>query len=318
MTVATVHAGNRPGLVYERRGTGEPLLLLHGFGHSRRAWDPVMSRLAAERDVIAIDMPGFGASRWPKGSPFGIDTVVAHIGAFLESIGVDRPHVAGNSLGGVVSLELARQDRVASATVLSPAAFISVAGSLYVGTVILGFQHLALATPDRFLRDALKVRPVRNALLLSAFGRPSKVSDEAVISLLGSLREAPLVASHMKSLSRLRFRGDHEIDVPVTVSWGTRDLILWPQQVRTARRALPRARMVPLPGCGHVPMSDDPELVARVILEGSSSRPRAGSRPPAGPGELRRSPSPEGSRPSRTSRSARAAHPAGTSGTVGR
>ena len=275
-----MNAGNRPVLVYERRGSGEPLLLLHGFGHSRRAWDPVMGHLAAERDVIAIDMPGFGASPWPKGSPFGIDTLVAHIGAFLESIGVERPHVAGNSLGGVVSLELAKEGRVASATVLSPAAFISVAGSLYVGTVILGFQHLALVTPDRFLRDALRVRPARNAMLLSAFGRPSKVSDEAVIGLLRSLRKAPLVATHMKSLSRLQFRADHEIDVPVTVSWGTRDLILWPQQVRTARRALPQARMVPLPGCGHVPMSDDPELVARVILDGSSTGRRAASRPP--------------------------------------
>jgi pimeloyl-ACP methyl ester carboxylesterase len=279
LNVGTIHVGNRPGLVYERRGSGEPLLLLHGFGHSRRAWDPVMGRLAAERDVIAIDMPGFGASPWPKGSPFGIDTLVAHIGAFLESIGVDLPHVAGNSLGGVVALELAKEDRVASATVLSPAAFISVAGSLYVGTVILGFQHLSLVTPDRLLRDALKVRPVRNALLLSAFGRPSKVSDEAVIGLLRSLRHAPLVASHMRSLSRLQFRPDHEIDVPVTVSWGTRDLILWPQQVRTARRALPRARMVPLPGCGHVPMSDDPELVARVILDGSSGHQHVASPP---------------------------------------
>lgn len=280
MTVGTVHAGNRPGLVYERRGSGPPLLLLHGFGHSRQAWDPVMARLAAERDVIAIDMPGFGASPWPKGSPFGIDTLVAHIGAFLQSIGVERPHVAGNSLGGLVSLELAKESRVASATVLSPAAFISIAGSVYVGTVIVGFQHLAILTPDRVLRDALKVRPVRNALLRGAFGRPANVSDEAVLSLLRSLRRAPLVATHIKGLSRLSFRADHQIDVPVTVSWGTRDLILWPHQVRTARRALPRARMVPLPGCGHVPMSDDPELVAQVILDGSSSRPHAsGSRP---------------------------------------
>lgn len=280
-----------------------------------------MSRLAAERDIIAIDMPGFGASSWPKGSPFGIDTLVAHIGAFLESIGVQRPHVAGNSLGGVVALELAKENRVASATVLSPAAFISVGGSAYVGTVIVGFQHLALLTPDRVLREAMKVRPMRNALLLSAFGRPSKVPDEAAIGLLRSLRRAPLVATHIKSLSRLQFHADHEIDVPVTVSWGTRDLILWPQQVRTARRVLPRARMVPLPGCGHVPMSDDPELVARVILDGSSTGRQADTRPREGSRSARASRS-ERTPAARTSfartSSARASHPAGTSRSVGR
>ncbi|MDQ6838997.1 MAG: alpha/beta fold hydrolase, partial [Actinomycetota bacterium] len=65
MTARTVRAGQRPGLVYERRGSGESLLLLHGFGHSRRTWDPVMDRVAVERDVIAVDMPGFGLSRCP-------------------------------------------------------------------------------------------------------------------------------------------------------------------------------------------------------------------------------------------------------------
>ncbi|MEV4561646.1 hypothetical protein AB0K51_32340 [Kitasatospora sp. NPDC049285] len=60
-------------------------------------------------------------------------------------------------------------------------------------------------------------------------------------------------------------------EVPVTIAWGTRDLLLPNAQGRRARRALPTARFVPLVGCGHVPMGDDPALVARVVLEGSNS-----------------------------------------------
>jgi pimeloyl-ACP methyl ester carboxylesterase len=59
-------------------------------------------------------------------------------------------------------------------------------------------------------------------------------------------------------------------DVPVTIGWGTRDLVLPPYQARVARATLPGAAHVRLPGCGHVPMADDPELVAGVLLRGSA------------------------------------------------
>ena len=52
------------GLSYERRGRGEPLLLIHGAGSYRRAWDPMLDRLAVERDVIAVDLPGHGSQRY--------------------------------------------------------------------------------------------------------------------------------------------------------------------------------------------------------------------------------------------------------------
>ena len=91
------------------RDAGEPIILLHPLGAELVVWEPVMERLAAERDVIAVDLPGFGPSpplpaarrrrrrRWPR--PWS---------AFLDSIGLDRVHVAGNSLGGWVALELAQ------------------------------------------------------------------------------------------------------------------------------------------------------------------------------------------------------------------
>ncbi|GFJ91813.1 alpha/beta fold hydrolase [Phytohabitans rumicis] len=110
-------------IVYERRGAGEPLVLLHGIGHHWRAWTPVLDRLAAQHDVIAIDLPGFGASPLPAdGAPTSMARAVDGVAAFVADLGVGRPHVAGNSLGGAIALELAAAGLVSSATALSPPA----------------------------------------------------------------------------------------------------------------------------------------------------------------------------------------------------
>ena len=69
-----------------------------------------------------------------------------------------------------------------------------------------------------------------------------------------------------------RFTGRVPAGVPVTIGWGTSDRLLPFRQARTAKARLPEARLVRLPGCGHVPMTDDPALVADVVLQGSSRR----------------------------------------------
>jgi pimeloyl-ACP methyl ester carboxylesterase len=111
-------------LNYHRQGTGEPLLLAHGIGSRWQVWLPVLERLAAERDVIAVDLPGFGASPpSPPGTPSGIASLTDALEGFLDDLGIDTAHVGGNSLGGSAALELAKRGRTRSATVLSPAGF---------------------------------------------------------------------------------------------------------------------------------------------------------------------------------------------------
>ena len=109
-------------LAYTRTGGGEPLVLLHGLGSFRQAWDPVVPALAEIADVVAVDLSGFGESPpLPDGvepSPAALALAVA---ALLDKLGLDTPHVAGNSLGGWVALELAAVRPVASLTLLSPA-----------------------------------------------------------------------------------------------------------------------------------------------------------------------------------------------------
>ncbi len=94
-------------LAHERSGSGAPLVLVHGLGHNRGAWDPVRDALADERDVVAVDMPGFGESApLPDGTRATVEAIADAVAATVAELGIENPHVAGNSLGGAVALEL--------------------------------------------------------------------------------------------------------------------------------------------------------------------------------------------------------------------
>src|SRR5207247_2686659 len=97
-------------------------VLLHGIGSSRRAWDPVIAALAERFDVIAVDLPGFGDSApLPPGVEPRPSALAAAVAGLLDDLGITAPHIAGNSLGGWVALELAGIRPAASVTLLSPA-----------------------------------------------------------------------------------------------------------------------------------------------------------------------------------------------------
>ncbi|TXS80296.1 alpha/beta fold hydrolase [Streptomyces sp. me109] len=254
---------------YTRLGSGEPLLLLHGIGHHRQAWDPVVHILAAEREVIAVDLPGFGASpALPDGLTHDLGTVVPVLGALCEALELDRPHVAGNSLGGLLALELGREKLVRSVTALSPAGFWTTAERRYAFAVLLamrqGARRLPLPAVERLARTAAG----RAALTSTIYARPGRRSPEAVVAETLALAHAEGFAETLRAGVAVRFTDDVP-GLPVTVAWGTRDRLLVRRQGVRAKQIIPRARLVRLPGCGHVPMNDDPALVARVILDGS-------------------------------------------------
>jgi pimeloyl-ACP methyl ester carboxylesterase len=260
------------GLRYVQSGDGDDLVLLHGFGGCLEHWGPVVGKLAVERRVTAVDLPGFGRSEaWGRGRRFSIGQLVDRVEAFLDAVGLDAPAVAGNSLGGVVALELAKRRRATSVTVLSPAAFIDGASKLYVAGMLGGLQSLTRVLPGPLVNAVLSVPPVRRSVGGFLVRRPHDLDPDVLRSSAQSIRRGPSLLLHALGLN-YSFRPDDDLGVPVTVAWGTHDRVLWARQVRTARRVLPEATLVPLPGCGHVPMSDDPELVAQVLLDGSVVR----------------------------------------------
>ncbi|MET8141661.1 alpha/beta fold hydrolase [Sphaerisporangium sp. NPDC005288] len=254
-------------LAYERRGDGPPLVLLHGIGHHWQAWEPVLDLLAPFRDVIAVDFPGFGASPpLPAGTPYNPETLADAVEAFCARLGVERPHVAGNSLGGYVALTLAARGVVRTATALSPAGFWAGAERFRARMLLLGLRRLCRALPAEGMRALAGSEVGRAASVGLVVARPGRMSPEAVIAGGKALRDAPGFDRTLASFDAVVPPARPK--APITIAWGDHDRLLPPRQaVRAAKWSGRRVKL--LRDCGHVPMSDDPELVARVLLEGS-------------------------------------------------
>jgi pimeloyl-ACP methyl ester carboxylesterase len=252
---------------YERRGAGPPLVLLHGAGHRWQAWEPVLDRLAAERDVIAVDLPGFGRSPLPDGlTRFDVPSAIGLLHGFFDQLRLERPHVAGNSMGGALALELADHDLVRAATAISPAGFWTPRQRAYALAVLRAGRALT-QVPEAALLPLVGSPLTRTLSCGLLWPRPERLDPRTLLEDAAAMRRAAAFAPALLAARSYEFRG--RPSVPVTIAWGTRDRILHPRQAERARRRLPEARHVTLPGCGHVPMHDDPELVARVILDGS-------------------------------------------------
>jgi pimeloyl-ACP methyl ester carboxylesterase len=254
----------RSDVNFVRLGSGSPLVLIHGLGHRWQAWEPVIDELSALHDVVALDLPGFGGSPMPAGGmPTDMAAMVAGVSGFLTAAGVERPHVAGNSLGGAIALELAAADLAASATAFSPAGF-STPGQRRRALAILRTLRVNTFLPLPTIRLVLRSRALRALCFEPLLARPSQLSPERMVDDALAMRHGRGFRRTARVLRDYRFTA--EPTVPVTIAWGEKDRILPSSQAALARARLPRARHVELRGCGHVPMSDDPELVASTIL----------------------------------------------------
>jgi pimeloyl-ACP methyl ester carboxylesterase len=256
-------------LNHHRSGAGEPLVLIHGIGSRWQMWEPVLERLAAHREVVALDLPGFAGSPMPPvGTPAGLDSLTTLVTEFIAEIGLDRPHVAGNSLGGWISLELAKRGVVRSATGLSPAGFHTRPESVFQRTSLWMMVRTSRLAAPRAGR--LVASPGRRKIMFGqVMARPERMSAPDAAASVRALAGAPWFDATLVALVNDRFTGGDQISVPVTIAWGERDHLLLPRQAPRAARAVPRARMVTVWGCGHVPTYDDPDQVARIVLEGS-------------------------------------------------
>ncbi|MGO9975842.1 MAG: alpha/beta fold hydrolase [Solirubrobacteraceae bacterium] len=251
---------------YHRAGSGPPLVLLHGVGHHWQAWRPVIDGLAGEFEVIACDSPGFGrSSPLPAGIAPAVPAYANAFARFFAELGLDRPHVAGNSMGGAIALELARCRAVRSATALSPAGFWTPAERRYCQRSL----GLLAAFPSAVRPTALalaRTRPGRVALFAQTFGWPARMPAEEAVATLRDAWAAPALGAALAAFDTYTFTGAEELrGVPVTIAWGRHDrLLLYSRQAPRARALLPGARHVTL-DAGHVPFFDDPGAVAEVI-----------------------------------------------------
>jgi len=253
---------------HHREGSGPTLILLHGIGHHWQAWRPVIELLAGEFSIVACDSPGFGRSApLPPGTPLTIPSYADTFAGWIEARGLRGAHIAGNSMGGALSLELARRGVVSSATALAPAGFWTPGERRWCQFLLTVLR--AMPRPARPLAEAAaRTTPTRIALFSSLYGYPARLPVDEAIASLRDAWAAPAFKEALRAFDEYTFAdGDELRGVPVTVAWGNRDVLLpyW-TQARRARAALPGARHVTLGG-GHLPYHDDPAAVAEVVRQ---------------------------------------------------
>ena len=255
-------------LTVQRAGAGEPVVLLHGLGSRGDAWAPVSDLLARHRKVFAVDLPGFGTSE-PDGTEPSIPALADRVERFFEEEGLERPHVAGNSMGGAVALELGRRGAVRSVTAFAPIGFWGEAGRRWASALLAGGVALSRRAPKKGVPEGLRVALSRPGVFFFSTGKPWQLPREEVLAIVDDGTAAPAFDRAVELTRDYEFSDPGLLpELPVTVAWGTRDVLLtYATQSRQARKLMPFARHVTLHGSGHVPFYDDPEGCTQVILQ---------------------------------------------------
>jgi len=251
---------------YLDAGDGDPVLLLHGIGHSIRAWGRAMPALAeADFRALAIDTPGFGFSEQPPGIWDEAD-LVAFLDEFLDSFYLDQVSVAGHSLGGAFAAVYAlhRPERVKKLVLAAASVGPDVTPALRLLT-------LQIAQP--------LLRPLA---LRQVFGMLAGSWDEEVLEQ--ELKDAqrwladPAARVYFWNVLRmgLRVRGVkpeflllerlRDLKMPVLVAWGEKDQILPVGNVERIRKVLPQARYEIFPEAGHMITYEEPERFNSALI----------------------------------------------------
>lgn len=286
-----------PELNHVHRGSGRPLLLIHGLGSSWRTWDLVMPSLQAEREVIALDLPGFGDSP-PLGGEVSIATLADAVGDFLRAHDLDGVDAVGSSMGARLVLELARRGRIGAAVALDPGGFWSARELRVFGASVGASVRLVRVLAP--VLPGLIGNPISRALLFAQFSaRPWRLDPDLALSELRSYDASPSLDGALHSL----VHGPPQAGMTagaargaIVIGWGRRDLVCLPRQAGRALALFPDARLHWFDGCGHFPHWDVPDQAARLILQSTARPPGPATARPPGASTRAETLDPQGSR----------------------
>ena len=256
-------------LNHVRLGRGKPLLLVHGLGGSWRSWTPVLAALAAQREVIAVDLPGFGNSP-ALAHPPSIDALGDALTAFLDAQGLRGTDAVGSSLGARIVLELARRGGVLGAVVaLDPGGFWKTPQQhAFFASVWLSVRLLSLLGP--WLPVLVRSRVGRALLLSRLSAKPSALPADVALDEMRGYADARAMD---RLLYQLAYREPQQgaakgsIRHPLVIGWGRSDRLCPPDQAKRALALFPDARLHWFDRCGHFPHWDAPAATVRLILE---------------------------------------------------
>jgi pimeloyl-ACP methyl ester carboxylesterase len=255
-----------------RAGAGEPLVLLHGLTGTWRLWQPVLPELAARFDVLVPTLPGhFGGPPMRSPGPFSLDDIAAAIEDELTAQGIATAHLVGSSLGGAVALELAKRGRARSVIGFAPG-FDWLPGDAEQRRLArhLRRQQQRTRASEARLDSVMRWAVLRRWALSRSMCHGERVSPSAAADMARASIRCTIAESVLEAIGAgaAGLDGLDRIAVPTLIAWPQRDR-LTPRSKHGARfeREIPGVTMRLLPGVGHLPMYDDPALVASTIIE---------------------------------------------------
>jgi pimeloyl-ACP methyl ester carboxylesterase len=253
-------------------GEGPDVVLIHGLGSAKSSFVDAAAILARDYRVHAIDMPGFGESSKPATAPYSAAWLAGTVRETLDALGIERAHVAGNSLGGRVAIELALRhpERVGALALLSPA--VAFVGRSYPTLMRLVRPEIALL-PHQFTRGMIERRfhelfadpgglnPSLAEMVVDEFRRTYS-SPGARVAFLAALRQIYLDAPFGPDGFYTRLAG---LAAPSLFIWGTHDEVIRPSLRHHVAQWLPSAEQVLLEDAGHIPQVERPERVGELL-----------------------------------------------------
>jgi pimeloyl-ACP methyl ester carboxylesterase len=257
-----------------RAGSGEPLLLLHGFTGSWHHWRPLLGELAARYEVVAPTLAGHdGGKPLPEGTELNYAGSTDLLEEHLDELGLGTVHIVGNSMGGALALELAKRGRARSVVALAPGGgWVPGDGEAQrLGRFFARQLRLTRASASRMAMIVRRPGPRRLALR-DIMRHGELVSPADAVQLAEASLRCTVTTQVIEALAAdredLMLQDLDRITCPVKLASPQFDRIL-PAELHAPRfrREIPGVDSVMLPGCGHVPMWDDAQLVTRTITE---------------------------------------------------
>lgn len=249
-----------------QRGEGRKLLLIHGLGGSWQSWSTVLNALSAHRTVIAVDLPGHGAtpSEHDSGTFDGLVGSVERYIADNKLAGID---VVGSSMGARIVLELARRGCVGNVVALDPGGFWrGWERTFFKATIGISGALLRAIRPS--LQTLSRYKASRTALLAQLSVRPWALDPKVVSTELTGLSNTPTFNALVQDLGNgPEQTGPAAVSTGrVVIGWGRHDRLCLPVQATRAKVAFPSADLHWFESSGHFPTWDMPEETVAVIL----------------------------------------------------
>jgi 4,5:9,10-diseco-3-hydroxy-5,9,17-trioxoandrosta-1(10),2-diene-4-oate hydrolase len=285
-TVGVTHCDIEEGFVlvggakihYKRAGTGRPLLLLHGLVGSARNWRQNIGFLASDSRVYAVDLFNMGESERVPGLDAGLEATADRVAECMDALGLDEADVAGHSHGGAVAMMLAARHahRVRRLILFAPANPFCDLGHQLIRFYQTRFG-VWLARQIPFLPRMLKA-----TALSRMYGDPSRVTDDALEGYTAGLH-VPGTIDHVLQIIHcwsvdmglLRSALSRVAGKPTLLIWGDRDRAVGLSSGRQLQRILPLSSLIVIPGVGHIPFQEEPDVCNRAMRDWLARTPPA-------------------------------------------